>query len=342
LAKLGRGRHEKRVCLLVFIFAIGLLAAPLAAEAQDSKVYRVGLLLQGQPPTSPPPSWASRPGSFRKTLYDLGYIEGRNLILDVRWAEGRAERFPSLIAELVALKPDVIVVPTTPGTIAAMRATATIPIVMVNPSDPVGSGLVTSLARPGGNVTGVTDFGIELSEKAVDLMRTIVPKVTRVAVLMSDNPVHPFQFKAIQDAAKSIGLTVLPTTANSPEELETAFASMAKNNARALIVLGDAAISSERARERLVELAAKTKLPTMFPSRWYVEAGGLLSYSVNFSNLYGLAATYVDKILKGAKPADLPVQQPTAFELVINLQTAKALGLTIPQSLLLRAEQVIE
>jgi putative ABC transport system substrate-binding protein len=278
-----------------------------------------------------------------RALRDLGYIEGRNIVLDRRWAEGQNERFTSLASELVALKPDAIVAETTPAAIAAKRATATIPIVMVWPSDPVDSGLVASLARPGGNVTGVSSLQTELQGKGVELLHAVVPKATRMAALVSDNnPVHPSQLKTIQDAARGLGLTILPTMARSSEDFEEAFRSMAKQKAGALIVLGGAPFASPAQRDKLVELAAKTKLPAMYRNRWWVDAGGLMSYGVNPSEIWRLAAIYVDKILKGAKPADLPVEQPTKFEFVINLKTAKALGLTIPQSVLGRADQVIE
>jgi putative ABC transport system substrate-binding protein len=255
------------------------LVAPLAAKAQQAKVYRVGLLMQGSPP---PPG--SKPGLLLVALRDLGYIEGQNLVVDRRWAEGKNERFPGLAVELVALKPDVIVAASTPGALAAMHATETIPVVMVNVSDPVGSGLVASLARPGGNVTGGTDFGTELAVKAVDLVHAAVPKTTRIAVLMSDNPVHPSQLKEIQDAAKRIGLTILPTMARSSEDFDEAFTSMARRNAGAFILLGGAPFSAERQRDKLLELAAKTKLPAVYPERWFVEGGGLLSYGP--SSLY--------------------------------------------------------
>jgi len=317
--------------------SVSLLAAPLAAEAQE-KVHRVGLLLQGSPPAP-----GSQPGILTRAWHDLGYIEGRNIVFDRRWGHGKNERFPSLAAELVALKPDAFLAETTPAAIAAMRATATIPIVMVNVTDPVGSGLVASLARPGGNVTGVSLLATEAGVKSVELLHAVVPKATRIAVLMSDNPAHPMSLNAIQDAARDIGLTVLSTVVRSPEELEGAFASMTKKNTGALIVLGGAPFSTEQQRVKLVELAAKTKLPTIYASRWFVSAGGLLSYGpANEPRKWTLAATYIDKILRGAKPGDLPVQQPTEFELAINLKTAKALGLTIPQSLLARADQVIE
>ena len=241
----------------------------------------------------------------------------------------------------MALKPDVIVADSTPAALAAMHATATIPIVMVNVSDPVAVGLVASLARPGGTITGITDFGIEMAVKQVDLLRTLVPGATRVAVLMStDNPVHPLQLREIENAAKRVGLTTLPTLIRSSEGLEQAFASMAKQKAGALIWLGGAPISTEQQRDKLVDLAAKARLPALYTDRWWIEAGGLLCYGPNDVHMWRAAAIYVDKILKGAKPADLPVQQPAEFELVINLKTAKALGITIPQSLRVQAELI--
>jgi putative ABC transport system substrate-binding protein len=313
-----------------------LLAAPLAVEAQQAKVYRVGFLSQGSPP---PPG--SKPGDFRRTLHDLGYIEGRNLVLEFRWAEGQNARFPSLAAELVALKPEVIVADSTPGAIAAKGATTMIPIVMVNVSDPVGTGILASLAKPGGNVTGTTDFGMAMAVKQVELMHELVPKATRIAVLMSDNPVHPLQLKLVQDAAKSRGLTALPTMVKTEADLDTAFASMVRQKAGAAMWLGGAPFSTRSQIDQLVEFAAKAKVPTMYPSRGYVDKGGLMSYAPTNEEKYGKAAVLVDKILKGAKPADLPVEQPTKFEMVINLKTAKALGLTVPPSLLQQATEII-
>jgi putative ABC transport system substrate-binding protein len=326
-----------KLTLAALAGALALLIAQFAVVAQQTKVYRLGFLLQGSPPPPGRP-----PVTLIKALQDLGYVEGRSVLIERRWAEGKNERFPSLVAELIALNPDVIITDTTPGAIAAKRATATIPIVMTNVSDPVGSGIVASLARPGGNVTGVTDSGSDMAVKGVDLVHDVVPKATRIAVLMSDNPVHPAQLRDIQSGAKRIGLTVLPTMARSTEEFEEAFASMARKKAGALILLGGAPFSTERQRDKLVELAARTKLPTMYPGRWWVDAGGLLSYGPNALHRSRLVANYVDKILKGAKPSDLPVQQPSELELVINMKTAKALGLTIPPLLLLRANQVIE
>jgi putative tryptophan/tyrosine transport system substrate-binding protein len=312
-----------------------LLASPIAAEAQ--KVYRVGMLFQGLP------SAPGLSGILVKTLSDSGYIEGRNIVFDRRGAEGKSERFSSLAAELVALKPDAIVADTTPAVIAAMRATTTIPIVMMNVADPLTSGLVSSLARPGGNVTGVADLATDMGVKGVELLHAVAPKTTRLAVLMSDNPAHPPMLKAIQDAATGVGLTVLPTKVRAPEEFEGAFASMVKQNAGALIVLGGAPLnSSQSERDKLVALALKNKLPTFARARGWPDSGGLLSYGPPLAPRLRLATAYVEKILKGAKPGDLPVQQVTEFELVINLKTAKALGLTIPQSVLIRANEVIE
>jgi putative tryptophan/tyrosine transport system substrate-binding protein len=277
---------------------------------------------------------------FRKALQDLGYIEGKNLVIDRRWAESRAERFPDLAAELVALKPDVIVAITTPGTAAAKQATSTIPIVMMFVSDPVGAGFVTSLARPDGNITGITDYGVELAGKFVELAHALVPTDTRIAVLMSDNPVHPLQLKHIQDAATTMRLTTLPLMGRSLEEIENAFVLAEKERATTVIVLGGTPHNA--LREKIAELALKSRLATISPQRSFVEVGGLLSYGPRALPQYRLAAIFVDQILKGRKPADLPVQQPIELELVINLKTAKALGITIPQSVNLRADELIE
>jgi ABC-type uncharacterized transport system substrate-binding protein len=320
---------------LAVVLALSLVLAPIAGEPQQAKVYRVGVLNQGSPPAP-----GSQPGTFWRTLRDLGYVEGANIVIDRRWAEGKNERYSSLATELVALKPDVIVADTTTAVMAAKRATTTIPIVMVLASDPVGSGFVENLAHPGGNITGVTSLDTDMSVKGVELLHAVVPKAKRMAVLMSDNPVHPSQLRAIQDAARGFGLTVLPTMVRSSEDFEEAFRSMAKQKAGALNVLGGPPFTTAAQRGRIVELAAKTKLPALYRSGNWVNEGGLLSYGASNLKNWSLAATYVDRILKGAKPADLPVQQPTQFELFINMKTAKALGLTIPQSVLLRADQV--
>jgi len=291
------------LCLVVSICAL-VLSFPAGAQS-PARVYRIGWLS-----LSPFVAAASLPGgsnrdTFTRALNDLGYVEGRNLVIDVRSAEGKSDLLRSLAAELVALKPDVIVAVTTPGTIAARQATTTIPIVFVQVSDPVVSGFVTSLAHPGGNITGITDFGVDLAAKSVELVRAIVPKATRIGVLMSDNPIHPIQLKLTRDAATSIGLTVLPTMDRSNEELDQGFAALTNEKAGALIVLGGSPMG--RQAERIAELAARAKLPTVYPDRYFVTKGGLFSYGPSYPQMYSVAAAFVDKILKGAKPGDLPV-----------------------------------
>ena len=323
------------LCLVLSIFS---MTAPLAAEAQKSaKVYRIGWL---SPESAADAVAASLLDTFKKELHDLGYIEGQNIVIDVRRAEGRAELLPRLAAELVALKPDVIVTQTDFGVRAASQATATIPIVMLRISDPVAAGFIDSLAHPGGNMTGVTDLGLDLPAKYVDLVHLIVPKATRIAVLISEGQVCVSILKAIQDAATSIRLTVLPMMDRSDEELEQAFATMASEKADALIVTGGS--PQHEQGEKIIQLAAKTRLPTIYPARHWVARGGPLSIGADTPMVFRLAAHYVDKIHKGAKAGDLPVEQPSRVELVINLKTAKALGLAIPQSLLLRADDVIQ
>ena len=317
--------------------ALEAFGAPLAAQIRGPKVHRLGALLQGVPQ---PSSGKAHP--LRAAMGELGYVVGQNLILDVRWAGGQNERFAGLATELVALKPAVIVADSTPAALAAKHATSTIPIVMVNVSDPVGSGLVASLAHPGGNVTGGTDFGAELAAKSADLLHEIVPKASRFGVLMSDNPVHPIQLREIESVTQRIGVTVVAATVKTADEFDEAYASISKHHAGAVIVLGGAPFSVESARDAIVALSAKAKLPAIYTSRWWVDAGGLMSYGPSARHRWKTAATYVAKILKGAKPADLPVQQPTEFELVINLKTAKALGLDVPSSMLLRADEVIQ
>ena len=247
---------------------------------------------------------------------------------------------PTLAGELVALKPDVIVAFQSDGALAAKQATTTIPIVMVLVADPVGSGLVASLAHPGGNVTGVYSYAIDLIAKDVELIHAVAPKAARIGILMSDNAIHPRQVKGIEAAAKNIGLAVAPAMDRSNDELEQAFTSWAREGVAAVIILAGSRQAMQRAR--IAELATKYRMATLCSNRAYAEKGCLMSYGANLAAEYRLAVTYVDKILKGAKPADLPVEQPPTFELVINLKTARALGITIPQSLLLRADEVIE
>jgi putative tryptophan/tyrosine transport system substrate-binding protein len=314
----------------------GLLAAPLAAEAQQAaKVPRIGWL-SVYPGISPQ--------AFRQGLRDLGYVEGRNVVIEYRDAGGKPERFPALAAELVALKVDVILVGSTPQALAAKQATKTIPIVFIGTADPVGSGLVTSLARPGGNVTGSSNLGQELVGKRLEQLTQAVPGVSRVAVLWHPGTLgdrtEKEMLKAADVAARAVGVGLQFVEARGPADLDRAFSDMTTARAGALTVLPSNMFTNER--RRLVDLAAKTRLPAVYPWRDFVDAGGLMSYGPNLADLNRRAATYVDKILKGAKPDDLPVEQPTKFELVINLKTAKALGLTIPQSVLGQADEVIQ
>jgi putative ABC transport system substrate-binding protein len=280
--------------------------------------------------------------AFRQGLGEFGYTEGQNITIEYRWAEGKYDRFPDLVADLVRLKVDVIVTAGTPGALAAKQATKTIPIVMAVAADAVGAGLVASLARPGGNVTGSTTIAQELEGKRLELLREVVPRLSRVAVLWNPaNPVQPIILKQTQLAAPALHLRLEPIVGVSGvRELEGAFATISRVRPDALILLADRFLLAERTR--IVEFAAKRRLPTMYPYREMVKAGGLMSYSPSYPDLFRRAATYVDKILRGAKPADLPVEQPIKLELVINLKTAKALGLTIPQSLLRRADEVIQ
>ena len=325
----------------VFIgtLAGGLLVAPLAAQAQQAaKIARIGYLTSD---AAAPPRLRE---AFLQGLRDLGYVEGRNLVIEYRFAEGKFERLPALAAELVALKVDVILAPTPPNAQAAMLATRTIPIVFTVAGDPVGSGLVTSLARPGGNVTGLSVLAPDLVGKGLQHLTQAVPGVSRVAVLRSPTGTAERTEKAIlkeaEVAGRALGLRLQVVQVLGPVDFDRAFLEMSDARAGALTVLPNTMFFNER--RRLVDLAAKNRLPAMYQSREFVDAGGLVSYGPDFADVFRRAATYVDKILKGAKPGDLPVEQPTKFELVINLKTAKALGLTIPQSLLQRADQVIE
>ncbi len=328
-----------RTSWIILTLAFGLLAAPLAAEAQQAaKIPRIGYLV---------PNLAASPHqheAFRQGLRDLGYLEGRNLVIEYRNAEGKLERLPALAAELVALKVDVIVA--APGTLpalAAKQATRTLPTVFIGVGDPVTSGFVTSLARPGGNLTGLSALTPELVGKWLELLKQAVPGVSRVAVLWQPGAVgertEKDLLKEADVAAQALGVRLQFVEARGPADVDRAFLDMTRARAGALTVLSTPMFGSER--RRLVELAAKNRLPTVYSFREFVDAGGLMSYGPDLADMFRRAATYVDKILKGAKPADLPVEQPTRFELVINLKTAKALGLTIPQSVLIRADEVI-
>ena len=322
------------------VFALlALGAAPFAAEAQQAaKIARIGYLATNRA-TSPHLREA-----FLQGLRDLGYVEGRNVVIEYRDAEGKVERLPALAAELVALKVDVIVASGTLAALAAKQATRTLPIVFSPAGDPVGSGLVTSLARPGGNVTGLSAFAPELVGKRLELLKQAVPGVSRVAVLWQPGAfgerVEMDTLKRVEVAARDLGVPLQFVEARGPADFDRAFSDMTRARAGALTVLASNMFNSER--RRLVELAAEKRLPALYSARELVDAGGLMSYGANLADLNRRAATYVDRILKGTKPADLPVEQPTKFELIINLKTAKALGLTIPQSVLGRADEVIQ
>ena len=313
----------------------GLLTAPLAAQAQrPSKVPRVGVIAEGSPTDS-------RLAPFRQGLRELGYVEGENIVIEYRYAHGALDRAPKLAAELLRLNLDVLVVGGTVSAQSAKAVTTTVPIVFTLAGDPVGSGLVASLARPGGNATGLSNLSSELSGKQLELLKAAVPQVSRVTVLY--NPVNPAAGPALnsaREAARTLAVELQVLEVRQPNELASAFSALTQWRSGALLALSDPVFGFESVQ--LSKLAAKHRLPAMTASRRFVEAGGLLFYGPNLSDNYRRAATYVDKILKGAKPADLPVEQPTKFELVINLKTAKALGLTLPPSLLQRADQIIQ
>ncbi len=325
--------------------ATGLLTAPAAAQAQQAgKVYRVGLISSATPLSESAGPEPANPAAraFLQGLRALGYVEGQNLILERRSAEGRPERFGDLVAELVRLKMDVIVTYTDPLAQAAKAVTTTVPIVMASSSDPVGAGLARSLARPGGNVTGLTiQVGPEIEAKRLELLRAMLPGVSRVAYLASkgDKEWESPWGKSVRTAARALGMTLV-LAEFTPHEYAEAFARISRARAEALFVSRTSVAYADRAV--IVDFATRTRLPSTFVFRESVELGGLMCYGPNLADLSRRAATYVDKILKGAKPGDLPVEQPTTFELVINLKAAKALGLTIPQSLLQQADEVIQ
>ena len=327
--------HDRRR----FVTGLGLiLASPLVAQAQSAgKVRRIGYL-----------SLASDTGiardyfaAFRDGLRALGYIDGENIVIERRHAEGRRERLPELASELIRLKVDVLV--WFGSASAAKQATNTVPIVFIVEPDPVGAGLVASLAHPGGNMTGISDAHADLVPKRLGLLKEVVPRATRVGVLLNPaNPNAPSQLKTAQAAGPALSLTIVPVEVKGParEDLDRDFATMGRDRLAALLVLGDSALVMHRTR--IAELAIKHRLPTAGTARAWAEGGLLMAYGANFSELFRRAATYVYLILKGAKPADLPVEQPTTFNLVINLKTAKALGVTLPPALLLRASEVIQ
>jgi putative tryptophan/tyrosine transport system substrate-binding protein len=318
--------------------ALLVLAAPLAVEAQPAaKIYAVGILGEEELDPSESQMWQG----FRLGLRELGWIEGQNIRIESRWAEDNSARLPELARDLVRLKVDVIVTRGSTYVQGARKATSAIPIVFLVHADPVGSGHVASLARPGRNITGLSLQLTEINRKGFEILTTTVPAAKKIAVVYNpDTPSHIPGLKALEEAARTRRVQLLPVVARGGKELEGAFAAIARAEAQALFVLSFGPYMA--ARQRVAELAIRHRLPTMFASRDHVQAGGLMSYGADIGDLFRRGAIYVDKILRGAKPADLPVEQPTKFELVINVNTAKTLGLTIPQSLLLRADQVID
>jgi putative tryptophan/tyrosine transport system substrate-binding protein len=320
----------------IFGFALGamLLALSVTADAQQlKKVPRIGFLT-----LVPSPSARE---VFQQGLRDLGYVEGQNIVIEYRHATGRAERLPELAAELVRFNVDVIVVAASQSTLAAKKATQTIPVIFTGVGDPVAQGLVASLARPGGNITGLASLSPEVGGKRLELLKEVVPAASRVAILWNPtNSSNSLQIKEISSAAKALSLKILSLEAPKPDDLEPAFVAMVRERADALSVFADPFLGIQRAR--LAQLAAKNRLPAMYGNSEYVEAGGLMSYAPSFSDMHRRAATFVDKILKGAKPADLPVEQPMKFEFVINLKAAKRIRLTIPPSVLARADRGIK
>ena len=319
----------------LFLVSAGtLILAHRTGAEQSAKVWRIGYLSRGAPSDS-----LYDVEAFREELRMLGYVEGQNILIELRFAEGRLEAFPALAEELVQLKVDVIVAPYTAAALAAKGATSSIPIVFAAVSDPVGNGLIASLPHPGGNITGTSDVGVDLAAMRLDLLKQLVPRLKRVAALghPADTVWEP-TWREVQAAARQLRIDLVPVLVATPDQLETAFAGL-NRRVQALFVASQLLFAVHR--RKVIDLASLARLPAIYESRRYPDAGGLMSYGPNYRALYRNAARYVDKILKGARPADLPVEQPTDYELVINLKTAKALGLTIPQSVLLRTNEVI-
>jgi putative ABC transport system substrate-binding protein len=314
-----------------------LTTASLAQAQQPKKIYRIGYVSGSGDANNPGTSLEA----FRQGLRDLGYIDGKNILVEYRYAEGKPDRIPSLVAELVQLKVDVLVTPVFPAIIAAKQATKTIPIVMVTLVDPVATGLIDSLAHPGGNVTGLTNLARELSGKRLELLTEVVPKLGRVGVLWDVSaPAAAIGFKEYEAVARALKIRLQSLEVRSPNpDFEGAFRAATKGRARALITIRSSIMN--RYEKQIAELAIKNRLPSMYEGSPYVEAGGLMSYSANIDESFKRAAVFVDKILKGTKPADIPVEQPMRFEFVVNLKTAKQIGLTIPPNVLVRAQKVI-
>ncbi len=314
-----------------FIMLIGGAPAtwPLVLRAQQEKIWRIGWLTPG--------TTTQLFDIFRRQLKELGYVEGKNLVIEKREAEGQYQRLLVLVQELVELRPDVIIAIASPATAAAQTASSTIPIVMLSVNDPIGSGFVKSLAQPGGNITGVANMFGDTMGKTVEILHSLAPYVTKVAVLLSLNAIHPRQYELARNASEAIGLSTVPILAPTPADLKEAFQKISQMRCEALFVLADPMI-----RPSIVSFAAEMKIPAIYQFREYADAGGLISYGASNSEIFKRGAHFVDRIFKGASPGDIPVEQPVHFELVINLKTAKALGLTVSPSLLARADEVIE
>jgi putative tryptophan/tyrosine transport system substrate-binding protein len=321
----------------ILLLAIVLLTTSSLTEAQQpAKMPRIGFLI-----TSSPSAIAPRMDAFRQGLRELGYVEGKNIVIEPRHAEGKLDRLPALAAELVRLKVDVLVTSGPTATHSAKRATSTIPIVMTFDDDPVGSGFVASLARPGGNITGLSTLAPEISGKQLELLKEIVPRLGRAAVIGTSTRQGTAQaLKQLEPAAGAFGVKLQYLDIQNPKDIESVFRAASKGRADAVLVLQSPVFNSQRAQ--IADLALKSRLPATYPRREFVEDGGLMSYGVSISDLDRRAATYVDKILKGAKPVDLPVEQPKKFEFIINLKAAKQIGLTVPPNVLARADRVIK
>jgi putative ABC transport system substrate-binding protein len=333
---IGTGKLINRTIVVYFFATLIVLWVHLAEAQQPTKISRIGYLSGSFSSTSP-----DRRKAFRQGLRELGYMEGKNIVIEWRNADGKFDRLPALAAELVRLKVDIIVTAGPQATRPAKQATSTIPIVMAQDPDPVGNRFVASLARPGGNITGLSSLALELSGKQLELMKEIVPRLSHVAVFgTSTNSGNAQTLREVELAAKAFGVKFQYLDVLSPKDIETAFRAASRGSADAVLLLAGPVFVLQRAQ--LVDLAAKSRLPAMYPQTEYTEAGGLIYYGTNTPDLFRRAATYVDKILKGAKPADLPVEQPTKFEFVINLNAAKQIGLTIPPNVLVRADRVIK
>src|SRR5438093_2792165 len=324
----------KKGTFTLFILATLILAPVYLAHAQKETTPRIGVLYLGAPPNA-------NLDAFIQGLRELGYIEGKNILIEYRFAEGKADRLPELAMELVRLKVDAIFTGGTPAIFALKQATKTIPIVFFSTSDPIGTGVVASLAQPGGNITGISVLASDLWPKRLELLKEIFPKLSRVAMVWNKgNAGMALEAKATQEVAGPLGVTLQDRGVKDPNELDTVFALMTKDRPDGFLALMDPVLNSYQ--KRILDFIAKNRLPAIFENKAWVEAGGLISYGANYADVHRRAATLMDKILKGAKPADLPVEQPTRFELFINLKTAKEIGVTIPQSVLYRADRVIK